>query len=134
MCTLSRLAAVRRKGDAKPLPRAYSPTHHFTLQTTEPTMTTLTTRTISTAALALSLTVNLALFGAIDTGFAQAPAQSHEPVSATAINVVQLPPVTVHGKRLPTDNSTVTNATITDMTITADSAPTALPAARNAQL
>jgi len=131
MCALSRLAAVRRKGDAKPLPRAYSPTHHFTLHETEPTMTTLTTRTISTAALALSLAVNLALFGAIDTGFAQAPAQSHEPVSATAINVVQLPPVTVRGKRLPADNSP---ATITDIAITADSAPTALPAPRNAQL
>lgn len=97
-------------------------------------MTTLTTRTISTAALALSLAVNLALFGAIDTGFAQAPAQSHEPALATTLTVVQLPPVTVHGKRLPTDNNTATNATITDMTITADSAPNALPAPRNAQL
>jgi len=97
-------------------------------------MTTLTTRIISTAALALSLTVNLALFGAIDTGFAQAHSEPHESAPAAAMTVVQLPPVTVHGKKLPTDNNTATNATITDMTITADSAPTALPAPRNAQL
>jgi len=131
MCTLSRLTAVRRKGDAKPLPRAYSPPHHFTLHETEPTMTTLTTRTLSAAALVLSLAINLALFGAIDTGFAQAPARSQEPASATTMTEVQLPPVTVRGKRLPADNSP---ATITDIAITADSAPTALPAPRNAQL
>lgn len=57
----------------------------------------------------LSIAVNLVLLLAIDTGFSSQP--------ASGLSVVQLPAVTIHGKRLPRTAAAVT----ADCTFCADS-------------
>ncbi|MDD2920009.1 hypothetical protein [Rhodoferax sp.] len=65
-------------------------------------MNRATIQPLKLSAAILSIAINLVLLLAIDTGFASQAAPS--------LRVVQLPTVTVHGKRLPRAGAAVTAA------------------------